>query len=199
MVYCNYVGAAHDPNHPMFVGRSAVVGPDGVDVVRAAGPEISYRADIPRAQVLTTTISPAAYCADIQRNDYLNERRPDAYLELADSSLPMSLSASAASMIVSVAQTTEVDANLEAAECIEAVARDAAKAKAQGAHLILFPELNLTGYSIGKKALEKKAETKDGELIRRVRAIARELSIAIIVGYPELSIEQETTQSERKI
>jgi predicted amidohydrolase len=55
-----------------------------------------------------------------------------------------------------------------------------------GAAAILFPELFLTGYSLGERAVEM-AETREGASIRRVVELAGLYRIAILMGFAELS------------
>ncbi len=58
-------------------------------------------------------------------------------------------------------------------------------AASEGAAAILFPELYLTGYSLGKQAAEM-AEREDGPSIRRIMELARDYHIAILMGFPAL-------------
>lgn len=62
------------------------------------------------------------------------------------------------------------------------------RAALQEADVILFPELFLTGYSLGKRAVEM-AETPDGPSVRHVVDLARRHSIAVVMGYAELSLD----------
>ena len=55
-----------------------------------------------------------------------------------------------------------------------------------GAAAILFPELFLTGYSLGKQAVEM-AEPMDGPSLRKVAQLAKSHSIAVLMGYAERS------------
>jgi predicted amidohydrolase len=61
----------------------------------------------------------------------------------------------------------------------------AARARAQGAELLVCPEMSLTGYQIGPQAAASLAEPADGALAQAVAAIARRHAIAIVHGYPE--------------
>ena len=61
----------------------------------------------------------------------------------------------------------------------------AEQAAAQGAQLVVFPEMFLTGYSIGASAVERLAEAADGRSSRAIAQIARRHEIAIVYGYPE--------------
>ncbi len=54
-----------------------------------------------------------------------------------------------------------------------------------GAAAILFPELYLTGYSLGEHAVEA-AEPEDGPSIQRVAELARDHHIAVLMGYAAL-------------
>ncbi len=60
------------------------------------------------------------------------------------------------------------------------------QAASQKAAAILFPELYLTGYSLGKRAFEI-AETIEGPSIRRVAELAARSAIAIVMGFAELT------------
>ena len=62
------------------------------------------------------------------------------------------------------------------------------RAADQGAAAILFPELFLTGYSLGDRAIEM-AETKDGPSVRQVAALAGSQHIAVLMGYAERSTD----------
>jgi predicted amidohydrolase len=59
-------------------------------------------------------------------------------------------------------------------------------AAGHGAAAILFPELFLTGYSLGERAVEL-AEKREGASIKRVAELARLYRIAILMGFAELS------------
>ena len=61
----------------------------------------------------------------------------------------------------------------------------AAQAQAQGADLLLCPEMGLTGYAIGPNRVATLAEPANGPLAQAVGAIAQRHSIAIVYGYPE--------------
>lgn len=73
-----------------------------------------------------------------------------------------------------------VDKNLE---IIRSAALSAAK---QGARLLIFPEMFLTGYNIGDAVFEL-AEPADGPSAQMAAAIARQANIALLYGYPEKS------------
>jgi predicted amidohydrolase len=75
-----------------------------------------------------------------------------------------------------------------AASTAEALARldtTAAEARAQGAELLVCPEMSLTGYQIGPDVVAKLAEPADGALTQAAAAIAQRHRIAIVCGYPE--------------
>jgi 5-aminopentanamidase len=59
-------------------------------------------------------------------------------------------------------------------------------AAGHGAAAILFPELFLSGYSLGERAVEM-AETREGASIKRVAELAGLYRIAILMGFAELS------------
>ena len=58
------------------------------------------------------------------------------------------------------------------------------KAKKQGANLICFPELNVTGYST-RTAIEDCAEPVPGPISRSLQQMAREFQIVILAGVAE--------------
>lgn len=66
----------------------------------------------------------------------------------------------------------------------------AAEAAAAGADLLLVPEMHLTGYAIGRAAVEALAEGPDGPASARLAEIARTRGIAICHGFPERDGDQ---------
>jgi len=66
------------------------------------------------------------------------------------------------------------------------------KAKQQGADLIVFPELSLTGYVILDQVYEL-AETIPGPSTQKVEALAKKTGMHIIFGMPELSEKTQAT------
>jgi len=63
--------------------------------------------------------------------------------------------------------------------------RLAVEARSNDADLLIAPELFLTGYAIGKEAIERLAEPLDGPSLVRARLIAKEHGIALCFGFPE--------------
>ncbi|WP_297369736.1 carbon-nitrogen hydrolase family protein [Acidocella sp.] len=63
------------------------------------------------------------------------------------------------------------------------MAAQAAKAKAQGADLLILPEMYLSGYNIGPQAAKAQALTAEG--LAPAQDIARAHNIALAFGYPE--------------
>ncbi len=63
------------------------------------------------------------------------------------------------------------------------MAAKAAEAKANGADLLLFPEMYLSGYNIGPEAAQKHAITEVG--LAPAQKIAQAQKIALVFGYPE--------------
>ncbi len=61
----------------------------------------------------------------------------------------------------------------------------AAQARAQGAEMLVCPEMSLSGYQIGAAAVAALAEPADGPLAQAVASIAQRHRIAIVYGYPE--------------
>ncbi len=68
----------------------------------------------------------------------------------------------------------------------------AAKAKEQGADLVIFPELSLTGYVV-RDQIYGLAENIPGSSTKRVEEIAKNNAIHIIFGMPELSEKTRAT------
>lgn len=66
------------------------------------------------------------------------------------------------------------------------------KAKQQGADLIIFPELSLTGYVVLDQVYEL-AETIPGPSTEKIEALAKKIGIHIIFGMPELSEKTKAT------
>jgi predicted amidohydrolase len=62
-----------------------------------------------------------------------------------------------------------------------------AAAAAEGAGLLIFPELFLTGYNIGAENVRALAQAADGPAAQEAAAIARRHGIALLYGYPERS------------
>lgn len=71
------------------------------------------------------------------------------------------------------------------AEALQRLDEAAAQARAQGADLLVCPEMGLTGYAIGPERAATLAEPADGPMARAVARTARRHRIAIAYGYPE--------------
>lgn len=67
-----------------------------------------------------------------------------------------------------------------------------ARAKAQGADLVIFPELALTGYVL-RDELYTLAETIPGPSTERIEDLAKKVQMHIIFGMPELSLKTKAT------
>jgi len=61
----------------------------------------------------------------------------------------------------------------------------AARAAADGADLLLVPEMFLTGYAIGAEATRRLAEPADGPAAQAMAALAQRHGVAMAWGYPE--------------
>lgn len=75
------------------------------------------------------------------------------------------------------------------AEALRRLDASAAQAAAQGAAVLLCPEMSLTGYAIGAERLRALAEPADGPLALAVGAVAQRHQIAIVYGYPEQHLD----------
>jgi predicted amidohydrolase len=69
-------------------------------------------------------------------------------------------------------------------ENLEIIHDKALRAAEKGADLIIFPELFLSGYNIGK-TVQELAEPAGGPAAQKAARIARQANIAILYGYPE--------------
>jgi len=68
---------------------------------------------------------------------------------------------------------------------LQRLQQQASIAAQRGAHLLVCPEMFLTGYNIGLAAVERLAEAVDGASAMAVGKIAQAHGIAIVYGYPE--------------
>ncbi|MEM2147569.1 MAG: carbon-nitrogen hydrolase family protein [Candidatus Bathyarchaeia archaeon] len=75
---------------------------------------------------------------------------------------------------------------------IEKIRNKAESAKHQGAELVIFPELSLTGYTI-RDELYELAEKIPGSSTGAIEKIAKELKMHIVFGMPELSEKTKAT------
>ncbi len=71
------------------------------------------------------------------------------------------------------------------AEALQRLDAACAQAHAQGADLLITPEMFCTGYAIGAERVAALAEPADGPLAQAVAGIAQRHGIAIVYGYPE--------------
>lgn len=71
------------------------------------------------------------------------------------------------------------------ADALQRLDAASAQARAQGADLLVTPEMFLTGYAIGAERVAALAEPADGPLAQAVATLAQRHSIAIVYGYPE--------------
>lgn len=71
------------------------------------------------------------------------------------------------------------------ADALQRLDATAAQARAQGADLLITPEMALTGYAIGPERVAALAQPCDGPLAHAVAAIAQRHGIAIVYGYSE--------------
>lgn len=82
-------------------------------------------------------------------------------------------------ILQTVGQTGVIEPNLKH------LAEKAAEAAGFGVHLLVCPELYLTGYNLEPAAIGRLAEASDGPAAQRVAEIARTNSMAILYGYAE--------------
>ncbi len=79
---------------------------------------------------------------------------------------------------------------------LEARAQEAA---GRGARFLICPEMFLSGYNIGPEQVSRLAEPADGPALARVAAIARQVGIALLLGYPERADNGATYNAVRLI
>jgi predicted amidohydrolase len=77
-------------------------------------------------------------------------------------------------------------------ENIQKIEEITIKAKEQGADLVIFPELFLTGYIV-RDQLYELAETIPGVSTKKIEQIAKDTGMHIIFGMPELSEKTKAT------
>jgi predicted amidohydrolase len=77
-------------------------------------------------------------------------------------------------------------------ENIKKIEEITVKAKEQGADLVIFPELFLTGYVVRDQIYEL-AETIPGPSTQKIEQVAKETGMHIIFGMPELSEKTRAT------
>jgi len=75
---------------------------------------------------------------------------------------------------------------------LETIGENVAKAKREGAQLVIFPELSLTGYVVRDQIYEL-AERIPGPSTRFVEELAKESKLHIIFGMPEASEKARAT------
>ncbi|TCL68131.1 carbon-nitrogen hydrolase family protein [Rhizobium sp. BK251] len=85
-------------------------------------------------------------------------------------------------MHLAALQMQAVTGNVEAN--ISRIARAAREAAANGADLLVAPELAVTGYGAGE-AFRDLATPPDGQVAEAIGRIARETGLAIVTGFPE--------------
>jgi len=64
-------------------------------------------------------------------------------------------------------------------------------AAAQGAALLVCPEMFLSGYNIGPQAARSLAQRSDGSAAQAIAAIAQATGVAILYGYPERGDDEQ--------
>ncbi|MFS0647024.1 carbon-nitrogen hydrolase family protein [Siminovitchia sp. 179-K 8D1 HS] len=66
----------------------------------------------------------------------------------------------------------------------ERIAETVVKAREERAQIVIFPELFLSGYSVGKN-LSEMSETIDGPYMTKVRNLCKQQGIYVVLGFPE--------------
>ena len=86
-------------------------------------------------------------------------------------------------MILALYQLLSIDRSI--ADTLKIFDRACANAKANGADLVIFPEMAVTGYNIGADRIRKLAEPHDGAMVKRLMDMAKRHKIGIVCGFPE--------------
>ena len=87
-------------------------------------------------------------------------------------------------MKIAICQTAGIPGQI--GKNLDLMKQSATAAAEGGAELLIFPEMYLSGYNIGK-VLNRLAEPPDGPASQLAAIIARETGIALLYGYPEKS------------
>lgn len=82
---------------------------------------------------------------------------------------------------------------------LQRLEHQAHEAAAQGADLLVCPEMFLTGYNIGAQAASALAQPCDGFAAAQVAAIAQANRVAILYGYPERNASDQIYNSVQLI
>ncbi|MCP4330396.1 MAG: carbon-nitrogen hydrolase [Alphaproteobacteria bacterium] len=90
-------------------------------------------------------------------------------------------------MRVALYQTTPNRGSV--ADGLDRLAAAAGQAAAEGADILITPEMFLSGYNIGAEAVRARAEAADGPAARAAAEIARTNKIGLLYGYPELTTD----------
>jgi predicted amidohydrolase len=85
------------------------------------------------------------------------------------------------------------------AEALQRLDAACAQARAQGADLLITPEMFCSGYAIGVERVAALAEPADGPLAQAVAATAQRHGIAIVYGYPEKNPNGEPSNAAQAI
>ncbi|GAA3058627.1 MULTISPECIES: carbon-nitrogen hydrolase family protein [Actinomycetes] len=94
--------------------------------------------------------------------------------------------ATAESLTLALAQVPPVEIGDDAVErALSRTDRLAAEAATSGADLLVLPEMHLSGYAIGRGAVEAFAQEPGGPALTRMAEIARTYGVAICHGFPE--------------
>lgn len=85
------------------------------------------------------------------------------------------------------------------AEALQRLDTACSEARAQGAELLITPEMFCTGYAIGAERVAAMAEPADGPLAHAVAAIAQRHRITIVYGYPEQNADAKPFNAAQAI
>lgn len=88
---------------------------------------------------------------------------------------------------------------LEVVVNLQRLKTQAIKAAAQGADLLVCPEMFLTGYNIGARAARALAQMRNGPAAIEIASIAQAAGLAILYGYPERSADEQIYNSVQLI
>ncbi|RMV75672.1 Nitrilase/cyanide hydratase and apolipoprotein N-acyltransferase [Pseudomonas caricapapayae] len=80
---------------------------------------------------------------------------------------------------------------LDVAGNLNRLEQQAQAAAEQGVQVLICPEMFLSGYNIGARAVSELAQAQDGPAAKRIAAIAKASGVAILYGYPERGADQQ--------
>lgn len=98
-------------------------------------------------------------------------------------------------MKLCIMQTTPVSGDSSLATNLQTLDEAASEASSGQADILITPEMFLTGYNIGEKAVRDALNRADGCMLEKVANLACTHKIALVVGFPELAEDGQVFNS----